>query len=193
MPESPLIAAKRASPLGSHSKLTTRSIIEELPFISKISLRGRSDDDRFISAIRSATGLELPCVRGRIGRTKDIKALWLGPDEWLIVSAAVPSETLKQRMTDRLDGVFASVVDVSAGRTIVALSGERSTQTLLKGCSLDLHPGAFLTGHCAQTYLARAVFILEKLDDAARPAWHIYVANSFAAYLVDWLIKASRE
>lgn len=193
MPELPDVQTRHASPLASYPPIAEQRHIREVPFVSKINLRGDRSDELFSGGIKSVTGLELPARQGDVAKANDVKALWLGPDEWLIVSETIASGDLATRFTKALSGVHASVVDVSAGRTIVALSGEDSRTILAKGCGLDLHPRAFPPGHCAQTHLARAVVILEHLDKVAVPMWHIYVANSFATYLADWLIDARRN
>jgi sarcosine oxidase subunit alpha len=101
--------------------------------------------------------------------------LWLGPSEWLIVDG------------DPID--LPGGVDVSANRTTVEVSGPHARDILEKGCTLDLHPRAFEAGQCAQTMLARTQVILWQRTDA----YHLLVRNSFARYLADWLVDATRE
>jgi sarcosine oxidase subunit gamma len=80
------------------------------------------------------------------------------------------------------------VVDVSANRTTMALTGPAARDVLEGGCSIDLHPRAFGTGSCAQTLLARAGVIL--LATSAEPEYWILVRPSFAAYVATWLLDA---
>jgi sarcosine oxidase subunit gamma len=193
MPELSDILSMRVTPLGSHASLKEQRRIREITFVSKINLRGNPSDVHFYEAIKFALDLELPTSQGGITKTKDIKVLSLGPDEWLIISETISSRDLLRKLKKPIGGAHASIVDVSADRTIIALSGEESREILARGCGLDLHPRAFLAGSCAQTHLARALVILEKLENATVPTWHIYVANSFSIYLVDWLIDAARD
>ena len=62
---------------------------------------------------------------------------------------------------------------------------------LAKGCSLDLHAEAFTPSRCVQTLLAKSQIILQCIDD--RPAFRLYVRNSFAHYVVEWLLDAAAE
>ena len=84
---------------------------------------------------------------------------------------------------------MASIVDVSANRTIIEIGGTRARAVLAKGCSLDLHPRAFAAGQCAQTLLAQAQIILQQTAEA--PTYRLYVRCSFARYLATWLPGSS--
>ena len=105
------------------------------------------------------------------------EALWLGPDEWLVLGG---------REDDFPDADAA--VDVSANRVVLELSGADAADVLARGCSLDLHPSVLGPGRCAQTLLARAQVILVR-DDVDR--FRILVRPSFAGYLHAWLRDAT--
>lgn len=183
----------RHAPLERHTALRSHAAIREIPFVTKINLRGDPADHAFVRAVAEATGIDLPLQHGRLAKAQDAKALWLGPDEWLIVSDAIEPDDLMARLRSKLAGIISSVVDIGAARTIIALTGPNATEVLAKGCGLDLHPSEFLEERCAQTHLARASVILERIESAVDQSWHIYVANSFAPYLADWLVYASRD
>ncbi len=84
-----------------------------------------------------------------------------------------------------------AVVDVSAQRTALRLSGPCAREVLQHGCPIDLHPRAFGPGRCAQTLLARAQVVLYQTDEA--PTYLILVRASFAEYLAEWLMDAMTE
>ena len=125
-----------------------------------------------------------------VAASGEVSALWLGPDEWLIVGAPDSEGDLAVRLNAALAGKHVSVVDVTANRTVLELSGPSARAVLEKACGLDLRPRAFKPGQCAQTNLARTVGILELGQGGA---WRIYVRNSFALYLADWLLDAMAE
>jgi sarcosine oxidase, subunit gamma len=106
------------------------------------------------------------------------RAIWLGPDEWL-VTGEVPD----------LAGADV-VVDVSGQRTTLRLAGEHVRAVLATGCALDLHPRAFPQGSAAQTLLGMAGVVLLALDGAE---YEVLVRSSFARYLADWLLDAAVE
>lgn len=114
---------------------------------------------------------------GGVAEWGDRSVLWLGPTEWLVVGDGPTN--------------LPGGVDVSANRTTIELSGPHARDVLEKGCTLDLHPRAFTVGRCAQTTLARAQIILWQTSNT--PVYHLLVRGSFAQYVADWLVDASRE
>jgi sarcosine oxidase subunit gamma len=162
--------------------------IEEIPFLAQVNLRldpkGPAAD-----AIGLELGLPLPTEPNTSTRSGDLAALWLGPDEWLILGPAGTNGDLEARLRTAAGGAHASVADVSAQRTTLVIAGPCARDLLAQGCTLDLHPRAFGDGSCAQTTLARAQVVLV----GHGPAYRVLVRASFAAYLADWLIDASLE
>jgi heterotetrameric sarcosine oxidase gamma subunit len=103
-------------------------------------------------------------------------ALWLGPDEWLVL--------------DRRERDFPAcpaAVDVSADRVCLELVGPAAGDVLARGCSLDLHPSVFPPGRCAQTLVARVQAILWRTDEES---FRLLVRPSYAGYLRAWLEDA---
>lgn len=183
----------RNATLSHHPVVKTQAAFRELPFVTKINLRGDPSDKKFVRAVSDIVGADLPLQHGGITRSDRARILWLGPDEWLIVSDTVaPADLLNQFRPYEKD-LMLSAVDVSSARTIIALEVLNADWVLAKGCGLDLHPRRFPPGSCAQTLLARVSVILERSPSTENSSWQIYVANSFAAYIADWLIEALRE
>lgn len=112
------------------------------------------------------------------------RAIWLGPDEWLVTSAVRTPAELEERWRGG-----GTVVDVSAQRTTLRLSGEHARDILSGGCSIDLHPRMFRPGAAVQTLLGQAGVILLATEDG----YDILVRSSFAAYLACWLVDAAVE
>jgi heterotetrameric sarcosine oxidase gamma subunit len=83
------------------------------------------------------------------------------------------------------------VVDVSVARTVIVVADRNAHDLLQKGTPLDLHPRAFEPGHCAQTGLSKANVPIHQLD--AGPRYDVYVPNSFADYLWNWMERAAQE
>jgi sarcosine oxidase subunit gamma len=114
-----------------------------------------------------------------------IRALWLGPDEWLIVSNATASA-----MVDGSDREDVSITDVGHGRAALRLSGPDVRNALAKGCPLDLDPRAFPPGRCAQTAIGRISVILDHVE---RDVFDVYCSRSYAGSFWHWLTKACVE
>lgn len=179
-PERPLAAI--ASP---------RVSLTERPPASKFDLRGDAGDVRFTSAVRDTLGAPLPVTPNTSADGNGVTALWLGPDEWLLVSAREDLAPLLARVRQALGGLPAAAVDVSDASTVFRLSGPAARDVLAKGCSLDVHPRAFAPGACAQTTLARVSVILHRVG--AGSDFDVYAPRSVAEYLGAWLADAARE
>ena len=160
-------------------------------FFGQIDLRGDPADSSFLAEIRQVLGLDLPTHANTVSVSGDRAALWLSPDEWLIV---VPFATRAQTVDElkrALAGKHVSITDVSANRVILELSGSKSREVLAKGCGLDLHPRAFMAGQCALTVVARSQAVIWQVDET--PTYRVLVRPSFAAYLTDFFIDAMKE
>ncbi|MGQ4365121.1 sarcosine oxidase subunit gamma [Streptomyces sp. SAS_272] len=165
--------------------------LAELPFLSQLDVRldakGSAAD-----AVGLALGVQLPLEPNAVARAGGSTALWLGPDEWLLVAPAGGQRDLERRIRAAAGDDPVAVTDVSAQRTTFLVSGPRARDVLAHGCSLDLHPRAFGPGRCAQTTLGRAQVVLVARDDPGAGFW-VLVRSSFAGYLADWLLDAATE
>jgi sarcosine oxidase subunit gamma len=189
MVESPL--ARR--PLAHFAAITdsgTGLSMQELPFRGIIDLRLDQRDRGARDAAELALVVALPeAGRSVIGPAGNV--LWLGPDEFLIVTEPEREIAVAASLLSALRGRRAAVIDISDSRTIIALSGVHARDVLAKGCGIDLHPRSFAPGQCTQTSLAKARVALYQLDDA--PTYHILVERSHAEYLWLWLADAAAE
>lgn len=153
-----------------------------------LNLRGAAEG-RLLDAIEATLGFVLPLNSPETAGEGAYSALWLGPDEWLIVAeegAADPAP----RLGEALGTAHVALTDVSEAYAIFALTGDKARAVLQKGSGLDLHRRSFRPGQVAQTLLARADVTLHQTGDAA---YEIYVRRSFAEYLWLWLEDAGRE
>ncbi len=188
---------ERQSPLGAWSERFERAssdreafAIRELPFATQVNLRGDAANTRFASAVSSALGCELPQAN-TFSAGQHGSVLWLGPGEWLIASNADRGDVIAAALRRELAGVHHAVTDVSAARTVIEIAGREARVVLAKGCSLDVHAKAFASPRTAQTLLAKARVLIQCVDD--RPTFRIFVPDSFAAYLGEWLTDAAGE
>ena len=137
-------------------------------------------------------GVDLPTVPNTWVPTDVGRAVWLGPDEWLLTSTAEAPEELEARVRAAVVPLGGSAADVSAQRIAVRLTGARVRDVLARGCAIDLHPRAFGRGRSAQTTLGLAGVVLLALSDAGDD-YVVLVRSSFAGYLADWLLDAAGE
>ena len=137
-------------------------------------------------------GVDLPTVPNTWLPTASGRAVWLGPDEWLLTSTAETPEELEARVRAAVVPLGGSAADVSAQRITLRLRGTRVRDVLAKGCAIDLHPRVFGAGRSAQTTLGQAGVVLLALGDAGDD-YLVFVRSSFAGYLADWLLDAALE
>jgi sarcosine oxidase subunit gamma len=165
--------------------------LREIPFLAQVELR--VDDDAFIPRVEQFLGCGLPTA-GQAGGTGGPHVLWLGPGWYLVTDEAGTGPGLEAGLIDALGadcgGACGHAVDVSAGRAVLELSGQRAADVLRHGCALDLHPRVFGPGRCASTDLARTQVTLQQTGPET---YRIFVRSSFADYLVRWLLDAMIE
>ncbi|MFE7214382.1 sarcosine oxidase subunit gamma [Streptomyces sp. NPDC001698] len=162
--------------------------LEEWPFVTMVSLRVDPASEA-AGRIGSALGATLPGHCGATTRSGPHTTLWLGPDEWLVLSQSEGPELVAE-LLDALAGAPGSVVDVSANRTTLELSGPSARAVLEKGCALDLHPRSFGPGRALSTQVGPVPVVLWQTGETA---YRLLPRSSFADYLARWLIDAMSE
>lgn len=178
----------RRSPLA-HLELPAhpRVRLREVPYLAQVNLRV---DPSTAAARRIGDAIALPLEPNTVAVADGHTVLWLGPDEWLVVGPDGEAPRIEALLRDTLDGEHGSVVDLSANRTTLELSGPAARDVLEKGCSIDLHPLVLTPGRCVQTLLGRANVVLWRTN---ADTYRILVRPSFAEYLAEWLIDAMEE
>ncbi|MGW4526731.1 sarcosine oxidase subunit gamma [Amycolatopsis sp. NPDC004378] len=112
-----------------------------------------------------------------------VDILWMGPDEYLVLAEPGRETELEASLSRESD----AVVDVSAQRNVVRLTGEHAADVLAHGCSIDLETAT--PGTCVQTLLARTGIVLMVREEG----FTILVRQSFSDYFHAWLADASLE
>ena len=185
---------RRASPLdrffaemsGGPPEDGAAVTISERPALGYLNLRCGPDGAARAAA---ALGLELPAQPNTTACGGGISALWLGPDEWLVVTPPAAQGPLAASLSGALAGEHAAVNDVSGGLTTIVVSGPAASDVLARGCPMDLHPSAFWAGTCAQTLVAKAGATIRPVGEPRE--WELIVRSSFAEYLALWLRDAA--
>lgn len=165
--------------------------LSEQPFTGYINLRGDSGDETFTKAVRDVTGLDLPIEPNTFVEDGEFSAIWLGPNEWYIVTPAGDELSVIEKLESALADRHVAINDLTSGLTTVRLTGANARDLLQKGCTLDLHPRSFGAGQCAQTLVAKSgALILYRGDE---PTFELVVRRSFADYLFVWFEDAAIE
>ena len=188
--QSPLAKLGLQARVRQNDNKATVSLSEQ-PFRGQITLRGDTANAAFAKGVKKVFGLSLPEKPNTAGQHRQNAALWLGPDEWLIVVPDGREGKLLANLDKELANVHFAASDVSNSRVVLQLSGADARNVLAKGCSLDLHPSTFSDENCAQSSLARCHVLLHQVDDL--PSFDVYVHRSFAGYAWAWLADAAAD
>jgi len=174
-----LSRARQAPPL------TEDSWLRALPSACRWVLRGAED---VRAAAQAALGLPVPAQACRAGLGGERAALWLGPDEWLLL--APPSQSgLASSLERSLQRLPHSLVDVSHRQVGLVVHGAAAATLLASGCPLDLELAAFPVGMCTRTVLSKAEVVLWR---TAADEFRLEVWRSFAPYVTQFLIESAR-
>ena len=183
--QSPIVQIKLAEAKGSQPS------IREIPFQGFLNLRGKSDNSDFLAAVKKVLGCSLPIEANTVVVSGDYKIYWLGPDEWLVLTPTEQQAKVQSELKLALGDIFSSVVDNSSGLTLLNISGDNAANLIARDCPLDLHPGVFKAGQCAQTRLAKAGATIAPLLDGS--GFELIIRRSFADYLLLWMQDALIE
>lgn len=154
-----------------------------LPPAARVSLRAPAAS---VAALSKALGLTLP-VKPKTSTAKGGRtALWLGPDEWLLIDedgSDLAGDCAKAK-------ALHSAVDISHRNVAISVAGSGAEATLSAGCPQDLSLKAFPVGDCSRTILGKVeIVLLRTAPDAFRvECWH-----SFSPYVAAFLADAARD
>jgi sarcosine oxidase subunit gamma len=167
--------------------LTLSSAIRLLPAAARFSLRGAP---AVMAAAGAALGLNISDSACRSASNSQWAALWLGPDEQLVLAPVADGEAVASQLRAALSALPHSLVDVSHRQIAVEIRGPTAQTLLSAGCPLDLHISSFPLGRCTRTILGKADIVLWR---TGADSFHVEVWRSFADYVTRFLAEASRE
>lgn len=179
----PLARHVMAPPVTAGPHVTIRA----LPVASRFIVRG---DAAAAAAVSTSFGATLICEPMRASEQGARAALWLGPDEWLLLADETDGSALLASLSAALNGPSGCLVNVSHRQTAIEVQGPRAEDVLNTHVPLDLSPAAFPVGMSTRTLLAKAEVVLWR---RASQTFQIEVVRSFAPYVWDMLREAMLE
>ena len=153
------------------------------PSMARHVLRGRPEA---LAAAEGSLGFALPREACRAASLNGTHALWLGPDEWLILSAS--GAGLGDRLKAAMGAHPHSLVEVTDRQIGLLVGGPEAEAVLSVGCPLDLDQAAFPVGMCTRTVLSKAEIVLWRTGPQT---FHLEVWRSFGAYLRAFLTASA--
>jgi sarcosine oxidase subunit gamma len=161
--------------------------LETLPDFTRLNFRGA---EGAVQAMETVFGPALPREACRAALGADRAALWLGPDEWLLLTLPGVGESLIEGAEAQLATLPHSLVDISNRQIALGLSGRHAATVLSGGNPLDFDLAAFPVGMCTRTILGKAEIVLWRTEPER---FHIEVWRSFAPYVRGFLREHMRE
>lgn len=182
-----LSTAVNLSAARQQQAVASSPLLRQSPPASRFVLRG--GPQALVAAV-GALGLprsDSPC---RAVHNNGRAALWLGPDERLLLAPADASQELAALLQRALAAVPHSLVEISHAHSAFELSGARAATVLNTGCPLDLDQAAFPVDMCTRTVFAKAQIVLWR---TGLETFRVETARSFAPYVTKILAQAARE
>jgi len=189
--KAPVGAVARTLVLEGKEKKTSRVTIEPAAPAYRVSLRAPAES---LASLSRALGVKPPeqpmgsayakdgDFTGKGGRA----ALWLGPDEWLVIDTAGNDPMVDCARAKALH----SAVDISHRHVAISVSGAGAADVLNAGCPRDLSLAAFPAGAAARTVLGKIEIVLLRTGE---DAFRVECWRSFSDYAFTFLAEAARD
>jgi sarcosine oxidase subunit gamma len=156
------------------------------PFATRFVLRGGPD---VVGPVGAAFGASPPVQPLRAAAEGARAALWMGPDEWLLIAEDAAPE-IGAEIEAALAGVPHALVDVSHRQCAIEVGGAGAARLLNAGVPLDLDLAAFPVGMVARTLLLKAEIVLWRRE-AER--FRVETGRSFASYVAAVLYASAGD
>ncbi len=175
-------ALRRLPLAGRHGGSHTVRLTPATP-ASRISLRVRAAD---VPALSKALGLDLPTKPKTFATAGDRTAVWLGPDEWLVIDR----DGTDLVAAAAASGALHSATDVSHRNTAVIVSGPNAEEALNSGCPQNLSLAAFPVGTGTRTVFGKAEVVLLRV---AEDTFRVECWRSFSDYVFGLLAEGAED
>ena len=162
--------------------------MKEIKPIMKLIIRGKTKD--FITAIGKNLNMLLPTEANTSTTGESLTALWLSPDEWMLVSNEVVNEdTNTYEVEDNLvnnisKANLGAVTDVSDQFVMINIKGSKVFDLFATGSPFDFNEFKNKKGSVVQTILSHinVIIHLTEINNV-----NLLVRRSFSEHLHSWL------
>jgi sarcosine oxidase subunit gamma len=162
--------------------------MKEIKLIMKLIIRGKTKD--FITAIGKNLNMILPIEANTSTSGESLTALWLSPDEWMLVSNEAMSEDTNtyKAEDDLIKNIskinLGAVTDVSDQFVMINIKGSKVFDLFATGSPFDFNEFKNKKGSVVQTILSHinVIIHLTEINDV-----NLLVRRSFSEHLFSWL------
>ena len=162
--------------------------VKEISPVIKINLRGKKRE--FLTNVGKNLNMILPTEANTSTTSDKLTAIWLSPDEWMVVSnELVNKETNKYELQEILFNsisktTLGAVVDVTDQFVQLELKGENIYEIFSAGSPFNFNEFKEKKGSTTQTVLNHVDVILHHKD---KNIVNLFVRRSFAEHLFSWI------
>ena len=170
------------------NKYYTDLEMKEIKPIMKLIIRGKTKD--FITAIGKSLNMILPTEANTSTTGETLTALWLSPDEWMLVSNDTVSEDsnaydVEDNLINSISKVnLGAVTDVSDQFVMINIKGSKVFDLLSTGSPFNFNEFKNKKGSVVQTILSHidVIIHLTEINEV-----NLLVRRSFSEHLYSWL------
>ena len=162
--------------------------MKEIKPIMKLIIRGKTKD--FITAIGKNLNMILPAEANTSTSGETLTALWLSPDEWmLIANETISEETNTYEIEDNLinnisKANLGAITDVSDQFVMINIKGSKVFDLFATGSPFNFNEFKNKKGSVVQTILSHIDVIIHHTEINNV---NLFVRRSFSEHLHSWL------
>ena len=162
--------------------------VKEISPVMKINLRGKKRE--FLANVGKNLNMILPTEANTSTTSDKLTAIWLSPDEWMIVSnEIVNKDSNKHEMYEMLFNSISktnlgAVIDITDQFVQLELKGENIYEIFSAGSPFNFNEFKEKKGSTTQTVLNHVDVILHHKDENVV---NLFVRRSFAEHLCSWI------
>ena len=176
-------AAIRHNPTDGRKMANGFVAIEAAGPAARLSFRATP---KGVTIFEKTLGMTLPSRSGETVTKAGKHALWLGPDEWLIIDEKNPEDGLMPRSANN----EFSATDISHRNVAYIVTGPGAANTLNAGCPRDLSKKAFPIGTASRTIFGKAEIVLFRQNSNK---FRLECWRSYSPYVWALLVDAAKD
>ena len=179
--------------LNYNQALPEQTLLQDLQMkefkpIMKLIVRGKKRE--FISAIGKSLNILLPTEANTSTQSDKLTAVWLSPDEWMLISNETVSEDnntyqVEDELFKNISKVkLGAVTDVSDQFVMLNIKGSKVFDLLATGSPFNFNEFKNKKGSVVQTILSHidVIIHLTEINEV-----NLFVRRSFSQHLHSWM------
>ena len=162
--------------------------VKEISPIMKLNLRGKKRE--FFTAVGKHLDMILPTEANTSSSSSKLTAIWLSPDEWMVVSnELIEKDTNEYDLEENLYNSISktnlgAVVDVSDQFVMLELKGSKIYELFSSGSPFNFNEFKEKKGSTTQTLLNNIDVIIHNKGENLV---NLFVRRSFSQHLFSWI------